>query len=284
MQTQTLGNIDIDRQRVDRELATTDGFGFAEQYGEFQSGLPWKSCMLWAVGGEVGDGVIAHYDRTLPCVPTEYGTQLDYLNELITRSFNTEHMLFARLVLMTDNVLIPHRDFVEFVEDPIEARAAHRFHIPLATDETCLFMDDRTIYRMPVGQVWSLDVTHLHSAAVLSDTRRYHLILDFADAPGQADLFAFPATASGGIPAENTVERPKITEDEREALHNLSGVLSMDTLSQVAGIVVRTEYRKDGGEDFSWRTITEIARRGGDTEVMDHLAKLREHCTLRRGE
>lgn len=284
MQTQTLGNIDIDRQRVDHDLATTDHFRFAEQYGEFQSGLPWKSCMLWSVGGEVGDGVIAHYDRTLPCVPTEFGTQLGYLNELINSSFNTEHMLFARLVLMTDNVLIPHRDFVEFDEDPVEAKAEHRFHIPLATDETCLFMDDRTIYRMPVGQVWSLDVTHLHSAAVLSNTRRYHLILDFADAPDRADLFAFPARPSERIPAELTVERPPLTDHEREALYRLSGVLSMDTISQVAGIVVRTEYRKDGGEDFSWRTLAEIGRRSGDSEIVDHLAKLQEHCTLRRGE
>src|SRR5438876_218362 len=87
--------------------------------------------------------------------------------------------------MMSENVLVPHRDFVEFTERPAEVLATHRLHVPLATAEDCLFMEDNVIYRMLPGEVWSLDVSRMHSAAVLCDTRRAPEIHAPADVEGQ---------------------------------------------------------------------------------------------------
>src|SRR4051812_48918511 len=104
MRTQMLGRIDIDEPKLLAELEFSRDFEFVEQYPEFQSGQPWKTCMLWSCGGVIGDGVIAHYDTSEPVQPTMYGKQLPYLRELIDQSVGVEHLLFARMVVMTDAV------------------------------------------------------------------------------------------------------------------------------------------------------------------------------------
>ena len=62
MRTQLLGKLDFDQERLLTDLDRCAEFHYAETYGEFGCGRPWKSAMLWSVDGEVGDGVITHYD------------------------------------------------------------------------------------------------------------------------------------------------------------------------------------------------------------------------------
>nr|CEL13008.1 L-proline 3-hydroxylase [Kibdelosporangium sp. MJ126-NF4]CTQ98694.1 L-proline 3-hydroxylase [Kibdelosporangium sp. MJ126-NF4] len=279
-----LGHLEMDELKISEELASGARFHYAEQYPEFQSGRPWKTCMLFSPGGEVGDGVIAHYDTTKPVRPTEFGEQLPYLRHIVEDSFDTSQLLFARLVLMSDNVLVPHRDFVEFTERSTEDRCGHRLHVPLATSPDCLFMEDNTIYRMPFGDVWSLDVTRMHSAAVLSDTLRFHLMMDFADVPDGTKLLKFPVNPTPGVPADRTVTRPPLTARERDAILGLAGIVDMENLSDVFGIVIRRSYRKDGGENYAWDTMREIGRNCGDPAVRTRIDELYEHCALTRAE
>ncbi|HKF76401.1 MAG TPA: aspartyl/asparaginyl beta-hydroxylase domain-containing protein [Candidatus Dormibacteraeota bacterium] len=284
MRTQMLGRLNLDAGRLSEELDRSRTFEYAEQYPEFQSGSrPWQTCMLWSAGGEVGDGVIARYDMSSACQPTVFGERLTYLREVVERHFVVEHLLFGRLVVMTDNVLVPHRDFVEFTERSAEARATHRLHVPLATGADCLFLEDNVVYRMLPGEVWSLDVTRLHSAAVLSGTRRVHLILDFADVPDD-DLLRFARARSAGIPEHSLVERPPLSDGQRDALLGLSGVIDCENLKEVFGLVIRKHYRRDGGQDFVWTTMRAIARASGDAEVGARIEELFRHCTLEREE
>jgi hypothetical protein len=284
VRTQLLGQLVIDELPLSRELERSRGFDYAEQYPEFQSGSrPWKTCMLWSVGGEIGDGVIARYDTSKRCQPTVYGQQLPYLRAMVEKHFSVEHLLFARMVAMTDNVLVPHRDFVEFTERDAEARATHRLHVPLATSDDCLLMEDNVVYRMLAGEVWSLDVTRPHSAAVLRDTRRVHLILDFADVPDEQVLtFAFDPTT--GIPASNTVERPPLSERERHAILALSGAIDCENVKEILGLVIRKHYRKDGGDNYVWKTMRDIGRASGDSGVQARIEELYRHCMLEREE
>lgn len=279
-----LGRLTIDESRLSEELERSRRFEYAEQYPEFQSGSrPWRTCMLWSGGGEVGDGVIARYDTSQACRPTIYGEQLPYLRQVVERHFAVEHLLFGRLVVMSDNVLVPHRDFVEFTGRPADARATHRLHVPLATSEDCLFMEDNVIYRMLFGEVWALDVTRMHSAAVLRDTRRVHLILDFADVPN-AKLLRSAHDDAVGIPERNRVERPPLAERERQAILALSGAVDCENLKEVFGLVIRKHYRKDGGENYVWATMREIGRLSGDPGVAARLDELFHHCMLERAE
>jgi hypothetical protein len=284
MRTHRLGHLEMDEQKISTELDSGSRFQYAEQYPEFQSGRPWKSCMLWSCGGEIGDGMISHYDTSKPAEPTVFGEQLPYLRHVVEDSFAVRHLLFARLVLMTDNVLVPHRDFLEFTERSSSDRAGHRLHVPLATSPDCLFMEDNTIYRMPFGDVWSLDVTRMHSAAVLSDWRRFHLILDFADVPDGTSLLRFDVNPEPGIPEDVTVSRSPLSEEEHEALLGLAGVVDMENLTDVFGIVIRKQYRKDGGDNYVWRAMREIARRSADDKVVARIEELHQHCALAREE
>jgi hypothetical protein len=283
MRTQMLGRVDIDEAKLADELALSASFNYAEQYGEFTCGRPWKTCMLWSCGGEVGDGVLAHYDTGKSCRPTVYGEQLPYLRQTVEDVFAVEHLLFARLVVMSETVLVPHRDFVEFTERPSEERATHRLHVPLATTEDCLFMEDDIVYRMPFGEVWSLDVTRMHSAAVLSDTRRAHLLLDFADATDVTKLV--DAAADGSASLQRTaVERPPLTQRERDAVLALSGLVDLDNLPDVFGIVIKRQFRKDGGENYVWDAIERIGELSGSEAVRARIGDLYTHCTLDRDE
>ena len=284
MRTQMLGQLTLDEPALADELDRSRTFDYAEQYPEFQCGRrPWQTCMLWSVGGEVGDGVIARYDTSLPCQPTVFGEQLPYLARIVRENFAVEHLLFCRMVAMSDNVLVPHRDFVEFTERPADARATHRLHVPLATSEDCLFMEDNVIYRMLPGEVWSLDVSRMHSAAVLSDVRRVHLILDFADVPDE-QLLTFDFDPAVGIPACNQVTRPPLSDRERAAMLSLSDAIDQENLSEVLGMLIKKQYRKDGGENFVWGTMNRIGRASGDEGLHAQIRELYQHCMLERAE
>lgn len=283
MHTHMLGRIEIDQARMADELELSEKFHYAEQYPEFQSGKPWKTCMLWSCGGAVGDGVIAHYDTTQPAQPTIYGEQLPYLNELMEQSVAVEHLLFARLVVMTNAVLLPHRDYVEFTDTPNETRPGHRLHIPLATNEDCLFMENDIVYRMHFGEFWSLDVSQMHSAAVLTDTRRMHLIMDFADVSSE-DVLRIDQNAKYGIPEANVVDRPPLCPTEREGILGLYRVVDTDNLNEVFGIVLRKSYRRAVEARFAWHSMTQIVRESGDRALVDKIDELHRLCMLERNE
>jgi hypothetical protein len=283
MQTQLLGRLDLDHERLLADLERSLDFHYSEPYMEFNFGRPWKSVMLWAPGGDVGDDIIAHYDITKPSGVTLHGERLPYVREVIEKNFATENVTFARLAVVTDMVMVPHRDYVELSDTVAQRRAAHRLHVSLATSDDCLFSDENLVYQMRTGEVWSLDVSELHGAGVLSTIRRVHLILDLADVE-PAEVLRFPATSSDGIPQSAIRTRPAMTDEEREAILALSEVVDLDNLSEVFALVVKKDFRKDGGTNFVWKAMKEIARRSNDEAVVTKIADWYKHCVLEREE
>jgi hypothetical protein len=144
-------------------------------------------------------------------------------------------------------------------------------------------MEDNVIYRMLPGEVWALDVTRMHSAAVLWGTRRVHLILDFADV-ADADLLKFAFDPATGIPAANRVSRPTLSERERDAILALSGAVDCENIKDILGLVIRKHYRKDGGDDYVWSTMRRIGTESGDPAVQAKIKDLFQHCALERDE
>jgi hypothetical protein len=59
-------------------------------------GGPWKSCVLWAPGGDRGDGLVTTYAYDQRPAFTEYGNQLPYLQELITNTVDVARLNFER--------------------------------------------------------------------------------------------------------------------------------------------------------------------------------------------
>lgn len=282
MRTQLLGKIDLDEEPLLKDLENSIGLHYSEPYVEFLCGRPWKSVMLWAPSGEVGDNVIAHYDTSQASAATEQCAGLPYIREIIETYFAVEHLSFARLAVMSDSVLVPHRDYVELTGDTA-ATPAHRLHVSLSTSADCLFSEGNVVYRMNAGEVWFLDASRPHSAGVLSDHRRVHLILDFADVDEATDLHRFGPTAPG-IPESSTRHREPLTDAQRAAVLSLSSLINMDNLRDVFGIVIKTHYRRDGGRNYVWRAMEEIGERSGDEEIQAKIAELYEYYMIEREE
>jgi hypothetical protein len=282
MRTQRVGTLQIDQRRLLKELEKIDEFIFADAYSEYLCGGPWKSCMLWSASGKVGDGLVTNYDQDAPVAKTAYGEQLPYLSEIVERSFNLDHLRFARLAIISNSVIIPHRDLLELNEVPTQVRNAHRLHVPLITNENCYFSDRNVVYRMRFGEVWFFDATRMHAAASFSDQKRIHLMLDFSDVDDEDDLLRIPRDGLGTIPQVSICQRDGMTDAEREALLSLSHVIDMDNYRDIFSIVIRKHFRKDGGEDFVWNTVTKIADSSHNPAVVSKIKELHQYFLLER--
>jgi hypothetical protein len=227
--------------------------------------------------------VVTNYAYDRPSGVTEHGRQLPYLHELITGVADLSRLNFVRLALVSNSVIIPHRDLLELSELPDASRNAHRLHIPLVTNDNCFFGEDNLVYRMRRGEVWFLDASQIHTVAVLSEVARIHLMLDFVDVPGDGPLTTVEGGGEdAGIPPDKIVQRPALRDDERADLMRLSTVLSMDTFDEIFSIVIKKHFRRDGGDDFIWSTMTALARASADPAVLPHTDQLRKHYTLER--
>ncbi len=283
MRTRYVTTIPLDADRLAKDLEQSRSFRYSEAYSDYLIGGPWKNCILWAPGGDSGDGVVTNYAYDQRPAFTEYGNQLPYLQELIAETVDLDRLNFVRLVPIANTVIIPHRDLLELSDLPDDARNAHRMHIPLVTNEECFFSEGNTVYRMRAGEVWFFDASQIHSVVSFADPPRVHLIFDFVDTPGAAPLLKVADEGAGtGIPADRAVARPPLSDAGRADLTRLADVLTMDTFREIFSVVIKKHFRCDGGEDFAWDTMTALARASRDPAVLAHTLELHRYFTLER--
>ncbi len=283
MRTQYLATIPLDDGRLAKDLELSESFRYSEAYSDYLIGGPWKNCVLFAPGGESGDGLVTSYSYDQPATFTEYGNQLPYLNELIASTADLARLNFVRLVVISNTVVIPHRDLLELNELSEDVRNAHRLHIPLATNENCFFGEANTVYRMRAGEVWFLDASKIHTVASFSNESRIHLIFDFVNTPRPGPLVTVEKESDGvGVPANRVVARPSLTDGANAALLRLADVLTMDNFYEIFSIVIKTHFRRDGGEHFAWDTMVALARASTDPAVLSYAEELRQYFTLER--
>lgn len=283
MRTHYVGSVSLDSARLAKDLDQCRSFEWSDAYSDYVFGGSWKSCMLWARGGDAGDGVVTNYAYDQPSTFTEYGKQLPYLHELIESTADLTRLNFVRLAMVCNSVIIPHRDLLELSELADDARNAHRMHIPLATNENCFFSEDNVVYRMREGEVWFLDASQIHSVAVMSHEPRIHLMLDFVNMPGDGPLTTVEGAGDdASIPADKILARPPLSDGDRADLLCLANVLTMDTFDETFSIVIKKHFRCDGGDDFVWNTMTTLARESKDPAVLPHTTELLKHYTLER--
>jgi L-proline cis-4-hydroxylase len=283
MRTHYVATTQLDEDGLAKDLEQSASFVWSEAYSDYLFGGAWKSCMLWARGGDTGDGVVTNYAHDRPSTFTSYGNQLPYLRDLITTIADLDRLNFVRLAKVANSVIIPHRDLLELSELPDDTRNAHRMHIPLATNEDCFFNEGNTVFRMRKGEVWFLDASQIHSVAALSTVPRIHLMLDFVDVPSSKPLITIDGEGpDAGIPDDRTVKRPPLTDADYSDLLRLADVLTMDTYNEIFSIVIKKHFRYDGGDDFVWNTMTAISGACKDSALLDHTNELRRHYTLER--
>ncbi|MGH3217155.1 MAG: aspartyl/asparaginyl beta-hydroxylase domain-containing protein [Streptosporangiaceae bacterium] len=278
-----MATTELDDARLAKDLERSASFVWSEAYSNYLFGGAWKSCMLWARGGDNGDGIMANYDHGQPSTFTQHGDQLPYLRDLIATVADLDRLNFVRLAKVSNSVIIPHRDLLELSELPDDTRNVHRVHIPLATNENNFFNQGNTVFRMRKGEVWFLDASDIHSVAALSNEPRVHLIFDFVNVPSSKPLITIDGAAEdAGIPDDRTVKRPSLADADYAGLMRLADVLTMDTFSEVFSIIIKKHFRYDGGDGFAWNTMIEIARASKDAAVLPHVEELRRYYILER--
>jgi hypothetical protein len=108
-----------------------------------------------------------------PALATPLLEQLPYIQELLASTWKLEHLLWARIFMCEDGMLIPHRDYLDLPEEEFT-----RAHIPLQLGEASMHSEMETVFRMRKGEVWFIDGTVNHSAYSYDGAPRIYLSAD----------------------------------------------------------------------------------------------------------
>jgi hypothetical protein len=274
MRTQRIGKLDIDQDRLCKELECCSHFEYSAAYNDFLCGQ-WRSAMLWNATGDPDESHISTYDGAV--VKTKYAAQLPYLTSLVERSFNLKYLRFARIAILTPrSVIIPHRDLLE-LDTPM-----HRMHIPLITNPDCYSSEDNVVYQMRFSEAWFLDAARMHSAASFSDLDRMHLILDFANVEDPRALLNFNSNGAAGIPEENIYKRADLTAEERDTMLSLSRLINMENYKDIFAILIKNYFRRELGQETVWDLMSAISKNCRNQEVQRHTERQKEYFLLRR--
>ena len=279
MRTALIYRTSLDEARLREDLEQAERMALKKPYEEFSTAKPWAGLMLWTPGGRGESGILADYDFELPSEPTAEGRLLPYLSELIEQNFAVGQLLFARLAVMRENALLPHRDHLE-LQRAVGRSPAYRLHLPLVTHEEAFFLEEGTVFQMRQGEVWSLDVGRLHSAAVFGRSPRIHLLLDFAGTGPLESALRFEPAGTAVIPSSHVVTRRVPRPTELDGLIGLATVVDQDNIEETIAIVTKKMFRLHVGADFVWTSLRSIAEASADEVLVRHVADLEAHCTL----
>jgi len=103
-----------------------------------------------------------------------FNPYMDAVMELVSESLGTLSIKQAMLTrLRSGSVIGRHRD-----RGPLTAKT-HRIHVPVITNEQCLFTVDDEVRNLQAGEVWIIDnVGRYHSVENKGQQDRVHLIID----------------------------------------------------------------------------------------------------------
>jgi hypothetical protein len=249
MNSRIIGAVELDDKLLGREIETILGFAdVKEEYSEYRFGT-WKNYVLWNGSGDEKETLFKGMQGG--AVKTGLGRPLEYINSVIEENFHTDRLKMVRANLLSDAVLIPHRDYVEFKSD--SSRLA-RLHIPLRTDRESLHAEDDKVFHMKQGEVWYLDVNRIHSACNMSETPRISLVLDFGlDGQPLETAFKNPARCRP-CPEPTMIERVPAGEEFLKTIDSLRHIINRTNYRDIVLFLARVHFYKDValGVFFDW--------------------------------
>ena len=77
VRTHYVASTTLDEARLAKDIEQSASFVWSEAYSDYLFGGAWKSCMLWARGGDAGDGVVTNYDHDRPSFDARGGHPAD---------------------------------------------------------------------------------------------------------------------------------------------------------------------------------------------------------------
>lgn len=269
LHSRVIGRVELDQGRLDTDIATLLGFPFNSGYSSYARGNPgWQNCVLMNHSGNPSDIVFGGHDG--PPVATPLLDQLPYVQELLASTWKTEHLLWARIFMCEDGMLIPHRDYLDLPEDEFT-----RVHIPLQLGPASMHSERGTVFRMRKGEVWFIDGTVNHSAYSYDHAPRIYLSADLRAGVPFDELFVDPAMAVTEV-RPDIVELPSLPGDFDVTIEGISKVLGPDTMEEVIGVLstVHFNHAAECGDTYEW--LIDAAERTGDDALVEQAKQTRK--------
>ncbi len=270
LKSQRLATLPIDSYDFGAELSVIDANDAGGEYDAFTFGS-WSAHVLANSGGSDDDTSFRPYEGQLAL--TELGRRLPGIMSVVTDNFPLERLQWVRIFSLSDGILAPHVDFLEFAEP------GTRLQIPLRTDENSLHSENDIVYHLRRGEVWKIHTTVPHSAMSASPFPRLSLCLDFSGADE-------PIEIKNTVPAElpvRVMSRPPVPAAEVEAL--VASASDMDAAGMRAAFrrfaAVHFTRQADATAAFDW--FIEAAVRTGDAAVAEKARAFRTYCIEKRG-
>ncbi|MEU2600561.1 putative nonproteinogenic amino acid hydroxylase [Streptomyces hirsutus] len=269
LKSQRLATLPIDSCDLSEELSIIDSNDAGGEYDAFTFGS-WSAHVLANSGGSDKDTSFRPYEGQL--TQTELGRKLPGIMSVVTDNFSLERLQWVRIFSLSDGILAPHVDFLEFSEP------GTRLQIPLRTDEDSLHSEEGIVYHLRRGEVWKIHTTVPHSARSVSPLPRLSLCLDFSGADE-------PIEIRNSIPAElpvRIIERPPLSDAEVEELLS-SAELTAATLRTAFRRFAAVHFTRQAHATAAFDWFVEAAARTGDGALVDKARAFRTYCIEKRG-
>jgi len=88
---------------------------------------------------------------------------------------------FIRIILTR---LAPHSQITQHVDDGHSLKCCHRIHMPVITNEKCVFHVGASSKTLRAGELWEINNRRVHAVGNDGDAARVHLIMDYVQ-PGE---------------------------------------------------------------------------------------------------
>ena len=260
--SRVIGHVSLDEPRLSADIETLLRFPFNRGYSDYARGNPgWQNCVLMNHSGDPSHIEFGGYDGEAK--PTPLLAELPYLAELLASTWKPEHLLWARIFMCEDGMLIPHRDYLDLPEDEFT-----RVHIPLQLGPASMHSEEGSVFRMRKGEVWFIDGTVNHAAYSYDGRPRIYLTADLRSGVPFEDLFVDPATAAHDV-RPDFVELPPLPENFDTTLAGMSTVLGADTMDEIVGVLSKVHFNHQAqcGEIYEW--LIDVADRSGDAAMVE---------------
>lgn len=263
LHSRIIGRVDLDDDRLRSDISTLLTFPFNRGYSDYARGNPgWQNCVLMNHSGDPSDIVFGGHDG--PPVATPLLDQLPYVQELLASTWKSEHLMWARIFMCQDGMLVPHRDYLDLPEDEFT-----RVHIPLQLGDASMHAERGTVFRMRKGEVWFIDGTVNHSAYSYDHAPRIYLSADLRAGVPFEDLFVDPEMSVTDVQPD-VVELPSLPDDFDVTIEGLSKVLGADTMHDVIGLLSKVHFNHaaECGDTYEW--LIDAAERTGDSALIEY--------------
>ncbi len=272
-----IGRVTLDEPRLAADLRALDQLPFNRGYSDYARGNPgWQNTVLMNHTGNPGDQTFGGHDG--PALATPHLDSLPYVAELLQATFAPEHLLWARIFMCEDGMLIPHRDYLDLPEDEFT-----RVHIPLQLGTASLHSEMEHVFRMRKGEVWFIDGTVNHAAYSYDGAPRVYLSCDFRSGVAFDDLFLDRSLVASDV-VPDFVDLPPLPDDFDRSLdrwaeairtNNERGESVADTFDRIVGELskVHFNHRAPCGQIYEW--LIDVATRAEHPGLVDRAKEKR---------